>query len=107
MIKQIVLVGTIALGGCATQAPAPNVMTPAALPYYVMDSFKADCLYSANRKGRLFRGEIDHPPWTLTNANWTVKKNSMCSGLGVDLIGQPHLLYAQPITVRAWPATRC
>ena len=50
MIKQIVLVGTIVLGGCATQAPAPNVMTPAALPYYVMDSFKADCLYSANHR---------------------------------------------------------
>ena len=65
------------------------------------------CLYSANRKGRLFRGEIDHPPWSLSKANWTVKKNTMCDGLSVDLIGEPHLLFAQPITVRAWVATRC
>lgn len=65
------------------------------------------CLYSANRKGRLLRGEIDHPPWTLFKANWMVKTNTMCKGLGIDLVGEPHLLYAQPITVRAWPATRC
>lgn len=65
------------------------------------------CLYSANRKNVLFRGEIDHPPWLLSKASWDVRENSMGSPLGVDLKSDPHLLVAQPITVRAWLATRC
>ncbi|MFN7773339.1 MAG: YqjF family protein [Planctomycetota bacterium] len=93
-----------ALDVCYESCGTPFQAIPGTLEHWLTARY---CLYSANRKGRLFRGEIDHPPWTLTNANWKVKKNSMCSGLGVDLIGQPHLLYAQPITVRAWPATRC
>ncbi len=63
------------------------------------------CLYSAGRNGRLYRGEIDHDPWTLSQATWTVRHNTMCEPLEIDVIGQPHLMFAQPITVRAWPAT--
>ncbi len=65
------------------------------------------CLYSANRQNRLFRGEIDHPPWTLSKAVWTVRQNTMGSPYGMDLTSEPHLLFAHPITVRAWTATRC
>ncbi|MDZ4850971.1 MAG: DUF2071 domain-containing protein [Pirellulaceae bacterium] len=65
------------------------------------------CLYSENRKNVLFRGEIDHPPWSLSRASWHVRENSMGSPLGLDLKSEPHLLFAQPITVRAWLATRC
>jgi uncharacterized protein YqjF (DUF2071 family) len=65
------------------------------------------CLYSANRKGRLYRGEIDHAPWTLSQASWTVRQNTMCEPLGLPLNGQPHLLFAQPVTVRTWLASRC
>ncbi|HUP77433.1 MAG TPA: DUF2071 domain-containing protein [Pirellula sp.] len=65
------------------------------------------CLYSVNRNNRLLRGEIEHPPWTLSKAIWNARQNTMGSPLGFDLNGEPHLLFAQPITVRAWPATRC
>ncbi len=65
------------------------------------------CLYSADRKGRLYRGEIDHEPWRLSSASWTERSNSMCDPLQIELRGQPHLLFAQPIHVRAWAATRC
>jgi len=65
------------------------------------------CLYSADRKGRLYRGEIDHGPWTLAPASWTERHNSMCDPWRIDLLGQPHLLFAQPIKVRAWMAARC
>ena len=63
------------------------------------------CLYSADRKGRLYRGEIDHAPWSLSPASCEERENTMCAALGIDLIGQPHLLFAQPIKVRAWMAT--
>ncbi len=64
------------------------------------------CLYSADRKGRLYRGEIDHAPWTLSAASCEQYLNTMCDPLGIDLIDQPHLLFAQPIAVRAWMATQ-
>jgi uncharacterized protein len=65
------------------------------------------CLYSADRKGNLYRGEINHEPWTLAAATWDVRQNTMCKSLGIDLSDDPHLLYANPIAVRAWMATRC
>lgn len=48
MIKQLVLAGAIVLSGCATQTP--TVTTPAVLPYYAMDTFKADCLYGDSQR---------------------------------------------------------
>jgi hypothetical protein len=55
MIRQLVLVGVVVLSGCATQVPtytrmAPEVTTPAVLPYSVMDGFKADCLYGETQR---------------------------------------------------------
>lgn len=77
---------------------------PGSLEYWLTARY---CLYTANRRNVLFRGEIDHPPWSLSKASWNVKKNTMGSPLGVDLTGEPHLLFAQPVTVRAWAAARC
>jgi hypothetical protein len=48
MIKQLVLVGAVVLGGCASQAPV--VPTSVTLPYYTMDGFKADCLYGDTQR---------------------------------------------------------
>jgi hypothetical protein len=55
MIKKLVLASVIVLGGCASQGPtytrmAPEIMTPAVLPYYTMDTFKADCLYGETQR---------------------------------------------------------
>lgn len=60
------------------------------------------CLYTTDRKGRLLRGEIDHPPWPLQHAKLEIEENSMLSWLGLDSTGQPHLLFAKDIHVRAW-----
>ncbi len=65
------------------------------------------CLYSANRKGRLFRGEIDHPPWSLAAADYTERVNTMGEPLGFVFTGEPHLLIAKPVDVRAWIVTQC
>ena len=77
---------------------------PGTLEYWLTARY---CLYSANRQNRVFRGEIDHPQWTLSNAEWTVSQNTMGKPFGFDLTSEPHLLFAKPITVRAWAATRC
>lgn len=52
------------------------------------------CLYSADRQGRLYRGEIDHARWTLSPASCEERQNTMCAPLGIDLVGRPHLLFA-------------
>ena len=65
------------------------------------------CLYSANKKGELFRGEIDHPPWTLRNAKCEIQENTMGNPFGFDFTAPPNLLYADTLRVRAWWATRC
>jgi uncharacterized protein YqjF (DUF2071 family) len=62
------------------------------------------CLYSADRQGRLYRGEIDHEPWTLSLASYAARLNTMCAPLGIETTVQPHLLFAQPIQVLAWMA---
>lgn len=65
------------------------------------------CLYSANRRGQILRGEIDHPPWSLAPANYTERTNTMGDGFGFDLRGQPHLLLAKKVDVRAWMIQPC
>lgn len=65
------------------------------------------CLYSADLKGRLYRGEIDHSPWDLSSAKWNPQCNTMGDPYNFRFDGEPHLLFAQPIAVRAWLATRC
>ncbi|MEL6108597.1 MAG: DUF2071 domain-containing protein [Planctomycetota bacterium] len=65
------------------------------------------CLYSTDRRGRIFRGEIDHPPWLLADANYEERLNTMGDGFGFSFDGEPHLLLAKPVDVRAWLVKRC
>ncbi|TWU25203.1 hypothetical protein Pla52o_15010 [Novipirellula galeiformis] len=82
----------------------PFYAAPGTLEYWLTARY---CLYSADRKGRLCRGEIDHPPWRLSPATWTQRHNTMTEPCGFPLTDEPHLLFAQPVTVRAWMVTRC
>ncbi len=77
---------------------------PGSLEYWLTARY---CLYSANRSGRIFRGEIDHPPWSLAPATYTERINTMGKPFGFKFQGEPHLLYAKPVDVRAWLATTC
>lgn len=64
------------------------------------------CLYAANQKGQLLRGEIDHPPWPLQTAELITEQNSMLSSFRVDTTTPPHLLFSKEIAVRAWTNER-
>ena len=62
------------------------------------------CLYCANSAGKVFRGEIDHDPWELQEAQAIVRENSMFNGLDIaPLDEKPTLHYARHIAARAWP----
>ncbi len=61
------------------------------------------CLYTTNSQGQLFRGEINHQPWRLRDAQAIVHANSMTDGLGLDLGDQKPLLHFSAVTnVVAW-----
>ena len=49
------------------------------------------CLYSANRKGRVYRSEVDHARWPLQPAEATIELCSMTRPLGIDLQPEPLL----------------
>ncbi len=63
-------------------------------------------LYSTDGRGRLYRGRVDHVAWPLRRAEAVVTGNTLADGLGVTLEGEPHLLHAERLEVRAWPLER-
>ena len=60
------------------------------------------CLYAADRAGRVFRGEINHPPWPLQAAEAEIEVNSMAAGHGFDLSGSPLLHFSPGVDVVTW-----
>lgn len=65
------------------------------------------CLYSADRRGQLYRAEIDHEPWPLQPAHAEFRHNRLASGDALPpLSGAPLLHYARRLDVHVWPARR-
>ena len=61
------------------------------------------CLYSANSQNTIFRGEIDHPPWQLREAQAIVNENTMTDWLGIDIPNDaPVLHFAKDTKVKCW-----
>ena len=61
------------------------------------------CLYTSDKKGNVYRGEINHCPWRLQDAQAIVHANSMTESLGLDIDGQQPLLhFASSTKVVAW-----
>lgn len=65
------------------------------------------CLYSVDTCGRVYRGEIDHPPWPLQVAEAEFTESSMAQPLGITLPGTAPLLhFSKRIDTRAWTVRR-
>jgi len=74
-----------------------------------LDAWLTDryCLYSADRTGNTYRGEIDHPPWPLQKAEATVPINTLGNSFGIEMAQQPVTLhFAKSLDVRAWMVER-
>lgn len=60
-------------------------------------------LFAADRRGRIFRGDIDHAPWPLQRARAEFEHNTMGGQIGVVLSKAPELLhYSKAVRVRVW-----
>lgn len=80
-------------------APA-RTAEPGSLDAWLTERY---CLYSADRRGRLFRGEILHAPWPLCPAEAEIRANTMATGHGIALPQvEPRLLFARELDVVAW-----
>jgi uncharacterized protein len=62
------------------------------------------CLYAQDNAGRMFRGEIHHPPWNLRIAEAGFSENEMAAACGITLPSQKPLLhFARQQEVVVWP----
>jgi uncharacterized protein YqjF (DUF2071 family) len=74
-----------------------------------LDSWLTDryCLYTADKEGRVYRGEIDHERWSLHHAEAEVQVNTLGEWLGIEMKGPPQTLhFAKSLHVRAWLVER-
>lgn len=74
--------------------------SPGTLDHWMTERY---CLYSANRRGQAFRGDIRHQPWPLQPAIAEIEVNTMTDQIGLALPDTPPLLhFARRLDVAAW-----
>jgi len=62
------------------------------------------CLYTTDKREKVYRGEIHHRPWPLQPARAIFTENSMAGAAGISLPDQEPLLYfARRLDVLIWP----
>ena len=90
----------------ATYEPldAPFAAPVGSIEYFLTERY---CLYQRDRRGRPYRLEIHHPPWSLQLARATIATNTMAAASALTLNGAPALLhFARRQDVVAWPPVR-
>jgi hypothetical protein len=83
-------------------APCGDVFTAKAgsIEHWLTERY---CLYSMDRHGAIWRGEIHHAPWPLQPANYSLQENSLAQQVKIPLEGPPALAhFAKELDVRAW-----
>lgn len=83
--------------------PVGQVFSPqnGSLEHFLTERY---CLYTADARGRMIRGEIHHPPWQLQVAEAEFTGNTMAEAVGVTLPARnPLLHFARRQDVVVWP----
>jgi uncharacterized protein len=77
---------------------------PGSLESWLTDRY---ALYSADRRGHIFRGDIHHLPWPLQPAEAEIAVNTVCDAHSFRLPEIPPLLhFARHLDVLAWRPVR-
>jgi len=64
------------------------------------------CLYTVHQ-GKVYRGELHHPPWPLQDAEAEIETNTVAAAAGVSLPNSAPLLhFARKLEVLIWPLRR-
>jgi len=65
------------------------------------------CLYTTDRRGRLYRAEIHHVPWPLQSAEVALETNNMLVPLGLpEVEGQPLAHFSKRLDALVWSPER-
>jgi uncharacterized protein len=65
------------------------------------------CLYAADGRGHVYRGDIHHHPWPLQRAELEIESLAMTEQIGVALPEmEPILHFSKRLDVLAWPPRR-
>ncbi len=85
-------------------ASAPFVAAVGSIEYFLTERY---CLYHRDRRGRPYRLEIQHRPWSLQLAHAEITVNTMAAASHLTIKGAPILLhFARRQDVVAWTPTR-
>jgi uncharacterized protein YqjF (DUF2071 family) len=64
-------------------------------------------MYCTMRSGRLYRGDIQHTPWTLRRAQMELRRADLLSAMGVKVGGEDPVVFYSPATdVVLWKPIR-
>ncbi len=86
--------------GCYKPGSDVFLSARGSLEYWLTERY---CLYAANRRGRIFRGDIHHGRWPLQHAEAEIETNTMTEQLGFSLPRtKPLLHFAKRLDVVAW-----
>jgi len=78
----------------------PYVPNQGTLDYWLTERY---CLFSVDGNGRVFCGDIHHPPWMLQAAEAEVRTNTMMTPLGISSPStEPVLYFSKRQDVVAW-----
>jgi uncharacterized protein YqjF (DUF2071 family) len=74
---------------------------PGELAHFLTERY---CLYSAHRRGKVFRGRIWHKPWSLRDAELLELDDGLVQAAGIDIDRSqtPVLYHSDVIDTRAW-----
>jgi uncharacterized protein len=83
---------------------APFTASAGSIEYFLTERY---CLYHHDRRGRPYRLDIHHRPWSLQAARATITINTMAAVNHLTLNGDPALLhFARRQDVVAWAPTQ-
>jgi uncharacterized protein YqjF (DUF2071 family) len=86
--------------GCAFRPTGERFQAqPGTLAHWLTERY---CLYTLAEGGTVQRGDIHHPPWPLQAATGSFGLNTMASGQGLELTGEPLLHYSELQDVLLW-----
>jgi uncharacterized protein YqjF (DUF2071 family) len=78
----------------------PRAAEPGSFDAWATDRLR---LFSADKRGRIWRSEIAHAPWPLQPAEGTIEANELAAVHGLELPAEPpRLLFAARQDVRGW-----
>jgi uncharacterized protein len=73
---------------------------PGTLEHWLTERY---CLFSSDARGKVYRGDILHQPWSLQACEAQILENTMAEQIGIEL---PHVVpvahFAKELDVKAW-----